>query len=95
MGAAVLDQHHAHVGAGLDVVLREIAQHDGVGAHDAAQHQQADERAQIGRVAGRGQGGEGAGKGEQQREEITKNTSNTKRITRGTRSEMNRTTIII
>jgi hypothetical protein len=75
----VLDQGSAHVGAGLDLVLHEIEQHNGVGGHreieqhggvddhNVDQHQQADERGQVERVAGHRQGDEGADHGRRQR----------------------------
>jgi hypothetical protein len=70
----VLDQGSAHVGAGLDLVLHEIEQHNGVGGHreieqhggvddhNVDQHQQADERGQVERVAGHNAIEAGAGR---------------------------------
>ena len=93
----VLDQGSAHVGAGLDLVLHELEQHNGVGGHreieqhgdvddhNIDQHQQADEPGRVERMAGHRQGDEGA--------LITAGGSG-HRITTGTSNERNRTTMI-
>jgi hypothetical protein len=56
------DSGALHVGAGLDLVLHEIEQHNGVDDHNVDQHQQADERGQVERVAGHNAIEAGAGR---------------------------------